>query len=63
VYGFVTFVYGFVIFVCGDSAGMRSHICIFNHFVQLFLYLDPMVLKDIINMAKYKRYYKRKTKR
>ena len=44
-----------ITFVCGDSSGMQSHICTFDHFVQLFLYLDPIILKHIINMAKYKK--------
>jgi hypothetical protein len=42
-----------ITFVCGDSFGMQPHICTFDHFVQLFLYLNDEVLKNIIKLAKY----------
>lgn len=42
-----------ITFVCGDSALMQPHMCTFDHFVQLLLYLSSETLRDVIKMANY----------
>ncbi len=42
-----------ITFVCGDSAEMQPHMCTFDHFVQLLLYLNLSTLNDVIKMANY----------
>lgn len=40
-------------FVSGDSCQKQTHICTFEHFVQLILYLDEATLRNVISMAKF----------
>jgi hypothetical protein len=40
-------------FVCGDSSIRQQHICTFDNFVQLLLYVEEETLKKMIMLANY----------
>lgn len=42
-----------ITFCCGDSASMEPHICTFDHYIQLLLYLSIPTLKDLVIMANF----------
>ncbi|VBB18936.1 protein of unknown function DUF3626 [Yasminevirus sp. GU-2018] len=43
-----------ITFVCGDSAGKQQHMCTFDNCVQLLLYMDENLLKNVVALAKFK---------
>lgn len=41
-------------FVCGDSSQKQMHICTFDHFVQLMLYVETSTIHKMIKITKYR---------